>query len=1091
MSKQNVAHQEFFVIRTPRLPIELFFSLGISSAQTRQEIRRWLDKPEVQEALYFASPSLLARSHDYCIEKGVADEFVTEKRKKAHFKKVKKLEQSLLKYFLRMCTRATPFGLFSGIHCGVVSNETNLRSHALLQDNRKTRIDIFYLSALREYFLKNNIRSQHLIYYANSSHYFVTQQYRYIESYQSNNTRQYRLSEIERNEYFDLVLSAVEHGCTFDKLVNSIYDKYSDKLDSRVGVPIAEFENVTRDEVEDYVEELIKEGVLIANIPLVLTGDSPDHVFTRTLKNINEHDYADHLSMVLHKIKEFDDAILARVSDYQSLLPLLDKLPIKPEENKLFQSDVYRSFENCQLDEALIEQLRDNLLLIKELSVHNSDPFSYFITKFKQRFEGQFVPLNLLLDEESGIGFSDETGYEAPLLVGLELKTNNYESRATKPISLLDRLIERKITLPSNRGAKTIALTSRELSNLSTDSKQRDNISLPSSFSAMFSLFEDSSEQSGTSRVPLLMKFNGCYGPSSANLLGRFCHLDENLKESVRAQLEKEEQHSPDVVFAEVVHMPEGRPGNVIARPHLRKYEIVFLADSSLAKEYQITIDDLYVSVSGHRVNLWSKRLKKQVIPRLSCAHNFSSHSLSTYKFLCLLQYQENSLPNFTLPESQNSASFVPRIMLDNLILSERKWSIERKRLVDLIISDSMGDSAINRDTWVDLVNEYYLDEYVIYAQGDNALHLNLLNPIMLDVLLAETKGQELVELRESLIHQYKTPVKSFSGECYANEIIVPYFNNSAKVYKNDNDNLENNIKAQNTQRRFSPGSEWLSLKVYAGNSAVEALLVDYLFPLIKSNRKLFEKWFFIRYGDPDWHLRLRFYGKREILYGALLPKINELLEPMIRSGQLHKSELFTYEREVERYGGPESIALIEHLFMTDSNLVCNTILLELEGEKDIRWRVALLLTDKLLSAFGHSLEEKLEFISVQRRGFGREFNESNNLRKQLGGKYKEITEQIYSGFCEYKNINTPHGDVVGVKLLSLVELWYQESLPTINKLLDLINSTSEIVRDKNSLLRSILHMHNNRLFKAYGREHELVMYDFLRRYYFSLGKRK
>ena len=36
------------------------------------------------------------------------------------------------------------------------------------------------------------------------------------------------------------------------------------------------------------------------------------------------------------------------------------------------------------------------------------------------------------------------------------------------------------------------------------------------------------------------------------------------------------------------------------------------------------------------------------------------------------------------------------------------------------------------------------------------------------------------------------------------------------------------------------------------------------------------------------------------------------------------------------------------------------------------------------------------------------------------------------------------------------------------------------------TLLNSILHMHTNRMFKAYGRQQELVAYDFLRRYYHS-----
>ena len=38
----------------------------------------------------------------------------------------------------------------------------------------------------------------------------------------------------------------------------------------------------------------------------------------------------------------------------------------------------------------------------------------------------------------------------------------------------------------------------------------------------------------------------------------------------------------------------------------------------------------------------------------------------------------------------------------------------------------------------------------------------------------------------------------------------------------------------------------------------------------------------------------------------------------------------------------------------------------------------------------------------------------------------------------------------------------------------------------RDSLLGSLLHMFTNRLFKAYGREQEFVVYDMLRRIYLS-----
>ncbi len=137
MSKSSITHQDFFVIRTPRLPVNQFFLLGETTTKTREVIYTWLEKPEAQEALYLATPSLLARynSHLAKVKANRLDDSLTSKQKKTEIKQTKKLEQALLKYLLRMCARPTPFGLFSGIHQGKIAEETQFISASLLKIN--------------------------------------------------------------------------------------------------------------------------------------------------------------------------------------------------------------------------------------------------------------------------------------------------------------------------------------------------------------------------------------------------------------------------------------------------------------------------------------------------------------------------------------------------------------------------------------------------------------------------------------------------------------------------------------------------------------------------------------------------------------------------------------------------------------------------------------------------------------------------------------------------------------------------------------------------------------------------------------------
>ncbi|MBB1448953.1 lantibiotic dehydratase, partial [Pseudoalteromonas sp. SG41-6] len=794
----------------------------------------------------------------------------------------------------------------------------------------------------------------------------------------------------------------------------------------------------------------------------------------KSIQTIKEYETADHLATALAQIEQLDKDKTGSIAPYKKLLTHLEKLPVKAEENKLFQADIYRNFSTCQLSELEVNRVQKQLELLSGLSLsEKNNPLSHFITQFNARFEGQFVPLDVILDDESGIGISSETGYEAPLVAGLNLARGSRNQNITPEVSLIDSIIEEAISLPQNRKKVSITLKSKELKSQVTNKEAVAGY--PYSFAVMLSLYEDDKQQP-------VFKFNGCFGPSSANLLGRFCHLDDGLKNAVVDELKQEQAHSPEVIFAEVVHMPEGRPGNVIARPHLREYEIVFMADSSLDDEYQISLSDLHVWVEGQQVKLWSKRLNKQVVPRLSCAHNYSSRSLSAYKFLCMLQHQDGRAPSFSMPSSTDRASFVPRIMLDNLILSEKIWRVERKKLEEIADNGQFNLEKLNV-----LLAEYQLDPQVNYAISDNVLQLDLRHPDMLDILLAETKGQIKVELKEVLTSQFSSRVKDILGQQYNNEVIVPLKNEQAKVLSHFSDNPIGNITAVPIKRRFSAGSQWLSLKIYSGNSLVEQLLSEKLQPLIEANHKLYDKWFFIRYGDPDWHIRLRFHGEPSLLCGHLLPKLNELLDPMIESGELHKVELMTYEREVERYGGPESMAMVESLFMYDSELIAKTCSLIDEHGEDIRWRIALNFTHRLLNLFNYSDDARLALISQLRDGFGGEFNESSILRKQLGNRFREYQNKLEDDFKKLQEIEEQR-DETQQALFTLLEQWQHKVKPVVKDLNVLINE-KQLNCSRDSLLSSLLHMHNNRMFKAYGREQEFVVHDLLRRKYFSSAK--
>jgi hypothetical protein len=52
-------------------------------------------------------------------------------------------------------------------------------------------------------------------------------------------------------------------------------------------------------------------------------------------------------------------------------------------------------------------------------------------------------------------------------------------------------------------------------------------------------------------------------GLSASGLLGRFCHLDDHILNHTLDITQKEASMNPDVIYAEIVHLPESRIGNI------------------------------------------------------------------------------------------------------------------------------------------------------------------------------------------------------------------------------------------------------------------------------------------------------------------------------------------------------------------------------------------------------------------------------------------------------------------------------------------------------------------------------------------------
>ena len=199
-----------FVVRNPLFPVENFFNwkadaandLVTSKEALRRSLHEFYQQPLVQEALYVGSPDLHEQLLLWLENK--PDSYRADKPDKKE-----KLELSLVKYMIRMCTRCTPYGLFASCTTGNFLGITNIELSEKNFLHRFGRLDMDYVCELHSHLLKQKEISDQLRFYPNTSLYRTGDQWRYIEHrFKKETGRSYHLVQVDRSEYLEKIFIA-------------------------------------------------------------------------------------------------------------------------------------------------------------------------------------------------------------------------------------------------------------------------------------------------------------------------------------------------------------------------------------------------------------------------------------------------------------------------------------------------------------------------------------------------------------------------------------------------------------------------------------------------------------------------------------------------------------------------------------------------------------------------------------------------------------------------------------------------------------------------------------------------------------------
>lgn len=1032
------ADEGLFVLRTPLLPMHALVSLApeppVSDAasyerardHSRAALSRLLALPELREALALASPSLME----------AIPAWEADPRSAAGAR----LEPALLRYVARASGRETPFGLFAAWSAGIVEPRAELSLAPRASARRQARPDLGWLAALADEIAGRPEIAPLVELIPNNTLYEAGASLVYVEVRREPGRTRHVHSRVRATETIRAALEAAPG--TPGELAARLRQVYP-SLDEA--------------EARAFIHQLRSDQLLVPALAPRLTADEP-------------------LADLIGQVRALREGAAAELAALRSALEALEAAPMSAGPGPLLAArcataalppeigaapqgrilvDLYRPPIRAALPPALVHRVQRAVALLASLRTppHRQGALAGVRQRFVERFGDRLVPLGEALDPELGAPLTPERpSVASPLLAGLHLGAADPEGATWTP---LQRHILSRVSAGDADPSGEISLSAAELAPF-VDPAARP---LPASICVWLSLFGAPGQPLERAGVVL----EGAGGPSGARALARAATLDPALRAGVQRHLDAEAADQGGAIVAEIVHRPEGGATNASARPAFLGWEIPYLSPSSLPPDRQIPVSDLLLSVEDGRFVLRSRRLGREVVPRLSTAHNFDAiAALPLYRFLAMLQSQGTTgaaLDRGPLDELPH----LPRISIDGVVVSRARW-----RLLEHELRALAKNSGFERfEAVTRLRGRRRLPRWVALAEHDQELPVDLDNPALVDGFVELVARREQITLIELLPDPDRCVATGPDGR-YSAEILLP-------LRRPVDPRPAALPRALHPDPAACPGSDWLYARIFAGPASADRLLLDHLAPLARALRTEghIHHWFYIRYGEGGWHLRLRLHGEPDALLSVALPRLLAAHAEARRVGLTRRISLDTYEPEVDRYGGHEATPHAHAIFEADSECAAELAgLARGEAGLDTRWRWGLIGVERLIGDLGLRGQGALALMERQRRGYAREYHIDAARRGEISELFRRERGALEA---------LRRGSGLPERARRALDRRSEEiRLPVAA--LRALDHEGRLSQPMETIAASLAHMHLNRLLRSAAREQEAVLWDLLER---------
>ncbi|QBD75434.1 hypothetical protein EPA93_05220 [Ktedonosporobacter rubrisoli] len=1062
---------DFYLIRAPLLPAQAFLSLTSGSpalvegsleqrlqAQQNaciQELQILAKDPRVMGALAVASPSLLES-----VEKLA--------RVKASPARNERTYAGLLRYLIRMSTRPTPFGLFSGVAAGTFADTTSLHLAFPPLAGTRSRPDMSWLLSLLQKIEANQEVVSQLRVSANQLAYVAGGRVLLpvADTYGQQDNRAISLRATS------VVLKALElaqHFLPYAELHRALQEAFPSALPQQI---------------DRLLWQLWENHLLVSDLHPPLTAARPAHYVYRRLSQVrDDEELGSRLGTVLRHMEELDaaspDTLLEKFKQTQDAQEKL--LPAGEKPRMQIQMDASLALKAAGLHDSIgkaaaqIAELLLRMTPVPEGPAHLKEYRSLFSEKYGEHAE---VPLLDLLSPEHGL--DAPAGYTQPPRSS-PLRSSGAQSDNNER----ERILQDLVMWTVNQRRIEVELTDGLLGRLESWSPRREQA--PRSLEIYLQVHAHSRAALDRGEWQAVLSPN-CGSLDAGRTFGRFFDiLGEQEKEQLRALIAREESLLPEAIFAELSYQPPlARSANVAIRPPLRSYEIVVGTTPSVPLERVLLLSDLVVSIRNGRFYLRSLRLGKQVVV---CQTHMLNIQLApnVCRFISEISYDGLPLLSSFQWGKLDTAPFLPRVVRKEgtatLVLSPAQWKLH----AGTIEARGTGSEEARWFAGLQYWREHWqVPRYVYLAEFDNRLLLDLEQPMLVAQLRAKLSASKetRLTLQELLPDFAGLWLRDEQEAGYFSEIVVPLLRSDAldSSAQREARLVQPTISPRVVtprERKYFPGERWCYFKLYAAPRQHDEIIAGPLRDLIRAlhERRLIDCWFYLRYTDPESHLRLRVRAREDASIQPLFTTLLQWSRQLAEQGWLNRYSIDSYERETERYGGPASIELLEQVFSIDSSVVSNVLAAQFAHQLTLEpLEVAVFTLDSFFAAWGYDFERRLQWIRARTEPYA--------LSKEFRPVRKRYCELLAPWQVQPDTSLQAQRELL-LKLTSVQNV----PLGAVGRQVRALAEQGELWRTEDDILASLAHMHKIRLLDL-DRQKEQRMYAFWRQSLESIGRR-